>query len=133
MAKAAWNDLLANNPEPYLVVALLPSSSEEERISNAQSAIRLLVRLIRKLPIKGSFAVAVSRQSGQRKVVCAFGDSSDADLMAWITGATVATDRRDAPPVFTLDHNKEDELTRIAGLPPARRYPRTSWHERWEQ
>ena len=67
MAKGAWNELLARHPEPHLVVAILPDSSDEGRLSNALSAVRLLVRLIRKLPIQGSSAVAISRQSRQRK------------------------------------------------------------------
>ena len=133
MAKAAWNELLASHPKPHIVVAQLPGFSEEERLSSALSAVRLLIRLIRKLPTKGSFAVAISRQSGQREVVCAFGDSSDADLMAKITGASAANDRRGARPVFTLDHAAEQELNKIAGQPPKRSNPRTTWHQRREQ
>ena len=132
MAKVAWNELLAHHPEPHLVVAQLPGSSEEERLSNAHSAMRLLARLIRKLEIKGSFAVAISRQSGGRKVMCAFGDRSDADLMVKITGASVADEPRGARAVFTLDHAAEQDLTKIAGLPPKRR-PRTTWHQRREE
>jgi hypothetical protein len=64
MVKATWNDLIARSPEPHLLVAVLPDASEEESIFNAQSAQRLMVRLIRKLPVHGEFAVTVSRQSG---------------------------------------------------------------------
>jgi hypothetical protein len=74
MLKANWTDLLSRFPEPHIVVASLPDSSEEESMSNAQSAQRLLVRVIRKLPITGEFAVTVCRQSGKREILCAFGD-----------------------------------------------------------
>src|SRR4030095_6396047 len=73
MLKATWNDLLARFPEPHVLVAVLPDSSEKESIFNAQSAQRLMVRLIRNLPTHGEFAVMVSRQSGQREILCAFG------------------------------------------------------------
>ena len=79
--KATWNDLLARFPEPHVLVAVLPNSSEKESIFNAQSAQRLMVRLIRKLPTHGEFAVTISRQSGQREILCAFADSSDAALL----------------------------------------------------
>ena len=81
MLKATWNDLLARFPEPHVLVAVLPDSSETESIFNAQSAQRLMVRLIRNLPTHGEFAVMVSRQSGQREILCAFGDGSDAALV----------------------------------------------------
>ena len=135
MTKAAWNELLARHPEPAFVVALLPDSSEEDRLRNAHSAVRLLVRVIRKLPIQGEFAVAISRQRGQREVVCAFGDHSDAGLMAKITGASAANDHRGIRTrrTFTLDSATEQELTKVAGLPAKRRRPRTTWSQRWEQ
>ena len=50
MVKAPWDDLLVRFPEPHVLVAILPDSSEKESIVNAQSALRLLVQLIRKLP-----------------------------------------------------------------------------------
>ena len=61
MAKSGWCDLLARFPEPHIVVAALPDLTGEEGVSNAQSAQRLLVRLVRKLPTTGEFAVTVSR------------------------------------------------------------------------
>jgi len=82
MTKAPWDDLLARFPEPYLLVAVLPDLSKKESIDNAQSAHRLLVRLIKNLPTQGEFAVMVSRQSGKREILCAFGNSSDAALVA---------------------------------------------------
>ena len=132
MAKAVWSELLARHPEPHFVVAMLPDSSGEERLSNAQSVVRLLVRLIRKLPIQGEFAVTVSRKSGQREVLCAFGDSSDAGLMAKTTGASEEIGGLGRRWVFTLDHVVEQEITKIAGLPPKRNPPRrTTWWEEW--
>ena len=67
MLKATWNDLLARFPEPHVLVAVLPDSSEKESIFNAQSAQRLMVRLIRNLPTHGEFAVMVSRQADSVK------------------------------------------------------------------
>jgi hypothetical protein len=58
--KAPWGDLLTRVPEPHVVVAVLPGLSETEGIVNAHSAQRLMVRLIRKLRIRGEF-VTVSR------------------------------------------------------------------------
>jgi len=96
MVKATWNDLLARFPEPHVLVAVLPDSSEKESIVNAQSARQLLVRLIRKPPVHGEFAVMVFRQSGQREIHCAFGDSSDAALIAKAANAS-KSDRAGTP------------------------------------
>ena len=90
MLKASWTDLLSRFPEPHIVVASLPDASEEESMSNAQSAQRLLVRVIRKLPITGEFAVTVCRQSGKREILCAFGGSSAAAVVAEAAKATKA-------------------------------------------
>ena len=90
MAKAGWCDLLARLPDPHIVVAALPDPTEEESVFNALSAQRLLVRLIRKLPTTGEFAVTVSRQSGKREILCAFEESSDADIVAKAAKATKA-------------------------------------------
>ena len=73
MAKAPWDDLLARIPEPHVLVAVLQDSSQKESIVSAQSAQRLMLRLIKKLRLHGEFAVRVSRQSGQREILCAFG------------------------------------------------------------
>ncbi len=67
MAKATWNDLLARFPEPYVLVAVLPASCEKESIFNAQSAQRLMLRLIRKLSTKADFAVTVSGRADSEK------------------------------------------------------------------
>ena len=87
-----------------MLVAVLPDSSEKESLFNAQSALRLLVRLIQKLlqklPTQGEFAVTVSRQSRQREIVYAFGDGSDAALVAKVTKAVVAGNARH---FFVLD------------------------------
>ena len=83
MTKAPWDDLLARFPEPYLLVAVLPDLSKKESIDNAQSAHRLLVRLIKNLPTQGEFAVMVSRQSGKREIMCAFGT---AQMPPWLRG-----------------------------------------------
>jgi hypothetical protein len=50
MMKAPWDDLLARFPESHLLVAVFPDLSNKESIDNAQSAYRLLVRRIKKLP-----------------------------------------------------------------------------------
>jgi hypothetical protein len=128
MMKAAWNDLLARFPEPYLLVAVLPGSSERESIDNAQSAQRLLVRLIRNLPTHGEFAVMVSRQSGQREILCAFGDGSDAALVAKAAGASMSDRVRYS---FMLDSSAERKLLKIAG-PPEPHRPRATAYDRWQ-
>ena len=129
MVKATWNDLLARFPEPHLLVAVLPDSSEEESIFNAQSAQRLMVRLIRKLPAHGEFAVTVSRQIGQREIVCAFGDSSNAALVAKVTNASMSDGTRHS---FVLDEWAEQKLSETAGPPEKHRQPRTTPYDRWQ-
>lgn len=110
--KAPWGDLLARVPEPHVVVAVLPGSSENEGIINDQSAQRLMVRLIRKLRTRGEFAVTVSRQTGQREILCAFGDSSAAALVANAASASVSGRARYS---FVLDEPAERKLVEIAG------------------
>ena len=126
--KATWNDLLARVPEPHVLVAVLPDSSEKESIFNAQSAQRLMVRLIRRLSTKSDFAVAVSRQSGQREILCAFADSSDARLFASITNASVSDCARYS---FVLDESAERKLLKIAG-PPEPHRARATASDRWQ-
>ena len=128
MVKATWNDLLARSPEPYLLVAVLPDSSEKESIVNAQSAQRLLVRLIRKLPTQGEFAVMVSRQSGQCEILCAFGDSSDAALIAKAANASKSDRARYS---FVLDDAAERNLLKTAG-PPEPHRPSATASDRWQ-
>jgi hypothetical protein len=128
MVKATWNDLLARFPEPYLLVAVLPDSSEKESIFNAQSAQRLLVRLIKKLPTHGEFAVMVSRQSGQREILCAFGDSSDGAVVAKAANASKFDRARYS---FVLDESAERKLVKIAG-PPEPHRPRATASDRWQ-
>ena len=126
--KTFWNDFMARFPEPDVLVAVLPSSSEKESIVSALSAQRLLVRLIRKLPPHGEFAVMVSRQSGQREIMCAFGDSSDAALAAQATGASMLDRARYS---FVLDGLAERKLLKVAGAPEPHR-PRATAYDRWQ-
>jgi len=128
MVKATWNDLLARFPQPHLLVAVLPASSEKESIFNAQSAQRLMVRLIKKLSTKADFAVTVSRQSGQREILCAFADSSDARLFASIANASVSDCARYS---FLLDGSAEQKLLKIAGPPEPHRRCATAY-DRWQ-
>jgi hypothetical protein len=128
MVKATWNDLLARFPEPHVLVAVLPGSSERESIVNAQSAQRLLLRLIRKLPTQGEFAVMVSRQSGQREILCAFGDSSDTALIAKAANASKSDRARYS---FVLDESAERNLLKIAG-PPEPHRPRATASDQWQ-
>ena len=128
MLKATWNDLLARFPEPHVLVAVLPDSSEKESIFNAQSAQRLMVRLIRNLPTHGEFAVMVSRQSGQREILCAFGDGSDAALVAKAASASMSDRARYS---FVLDESAERNLLKIAG-PPEPHRPRATAYDRWQ-
>ena len=126
--KATWNDLLARFPEPHVLVAVLPDSSEHESIFNAQSAQRLLVRLIKKLPTHGDFAVTISRQSGQREILCAFADSSDAAVVARAASALLSHGPRYS---FVLDEAAECNLLRIAG-PPEPHRARATASDRWQ-
>jgi hypothetical protein len=128
MTKAPWVDLLARFPEPHVLTVVLPDSSEKESIVNAQSAQRLLLRLIRKLPIQGDFAVMVSRQSGQREILCAFGDSSDAALVAKAASGSKSDLVRYS---FMLDGSAERRLLKIAG-PPEPHRPRATAYDRWQ-
>jgi hypothetical protein len=128
MLKATWNGLLARFPEPHVLVAVLPDSSEAESIFNAQSAQRLMVRLIRNLPTRGEFAVMVSRQSGQREILCAFGDSSDAALVAKAARASRSDRARYS---FVLNESAEQKLLKIAG-PPEPHRPRATAYDHWQ-
>jgi hypothetical protein len=132
MAKARWNDLINRCPGAPLLIAVLPDSSEKERLFNAQSAQRLLVRLIRKLEPQGEFAVTVSRQSSQREILCAFGDSSDAAVVAKIAKAALAPSPGRVRYSFVLDERAEQSLTKIAGAPQPQRQPRMTPYERWQ-
>ena len=84
MLKAAWNDLLARFPEPYLLVAVLPGSSEKESIDNAQSAQRLLVRLIRSMDL----AVEVSYARRGARSAFGVGEKSTAGK-TWLRGVAL--------------------------------------------
>jgi hypothetical protein len=130
MAKVGWNDLLARCPNATLLIAVLPDSSEDERLFNAQSAQRLLLRLIRKLPIHGEFAATISRQNGKREILCAFRDSSDAAVAAKIAKAAKAPTSDRARYSFVLDERAEQNLTKIAGPPESRRQPRMTPYDR---
>jgi hypothetical protein len=89
-----------------LLVAVLPDSSEKESLFSAQLAHRLLVRLIQKLPTQGEFGVTVYRQSGQREIVCAFGDGSDAALIAKVP--TLPSQAARATPSCLMDRQSEN-------------------------
>ena len=83
-------------------------------------ALRLLVRLIKKLPTHGDFAVTSSRQSGQREILCAFADSSDAALVAKAASASMSDRARYS---FVLDEAAEQSSQNCwpARTPPAAR------------
>jgi len=123
--KAGWDDLVAQFPDPYLVVAQIPDSSEDDVLLNAHSARKLMVRLIRKLPTQGMFAVNISRESGQRRIICAFADSSDVALVANVTKASSS----DRTSFFVLDETAERELFKIAGPGATHRRVRTTLQE----
>ena len=123
--KAVWNDLVARFPEFYSVVAQLPDTREDDVLLNAHSAQKLMVRLIRKLPTQGEFAIRVSRQSGQRQIICGFGDRSDAALVANVTKAS-SSGRTSC---FVLDETAEQELFKIAGPGATHRRVRTTLQE----
>ena len=103
---------------PLGIAGVLPDSSQKESIVNAQSAHRLMLRLIKKLRLHGEFAVRVSRQSGQREILCAFGDSSDAASVAKAAGASMSDNARYS---FVLDEPAEEKLLNIAGPPEPHR------------
>ena len=126
MVKAPWDDLLARIPEPHVLVAVLPNSSEEDSIFDAHSAQRLMVRLIKKLLTHGEFAVTVSRQTGQRQILCAFGDGSDAARVAKAASASKSADARYS---FVLDAAAERKLLKIAGPPQQYRPRAPAWAE----
>jgi hypothetical protein len=71
-----------------------------------------VVRLIRRMPTRGDFALSVSRQSGRREIICAFGDKSDAALLAKVTDASVSDNARHS---FILDEPAELKLLKLAG------------------
>jgi hypothetical protein len=70
----------------------------------------------------------VSRQSGQREILCAFADSSDARLFASIANASVSDCARYS---FLLDGSAEQKLLKIAG-PPEPHRPRATAYDRWQ-
>ena len=70
----------------------------------------------------------VSRQSGQREILCAFGDSSDAALIAKAANASKSDRARYS---FVLDESAERNLLKIAG-PPEPHRPRATASDRWQ-
>ena len=56
MPRAAWSDLLARASEPHLLAVVLPDATEEQSLSNGQSAQRLMMRLLNKLRLQGDYA-----------------------------------------------------------------------------
>jgi len=82
-----------------------------------QSVVRLMVRVIKALPIGGEFAVIVSRESGGPKVICAFADGLDAGIFAKAAGGAPG----DHPTPILLDGALERRLTELSG-PPAKNH-----------
>jgi hypothetical protein len=129
MSKTTWSELLARFPTPYLVVASLP----DEMHANAHPALQLLVRLLKKLPTQGDYAVIISRRNGQQEILCGFSASSDATLLARATEASAASQPVAAEaPSFVLDGSAAKKLLTIAGPPEKRRQPRATASDRWK-
>jgi hypothetical protein len=124
MPKTTWSELLARFPTPHLVVALLPGKED----LSAHPAQQLLVRLLKNLPTQGDYAVTISRQSGQCEILCAFGISSDASVVAKAARASMSDPGRYS---FVLDGSTERKLLKIAGLPEPHR-PRATASDRWQ-
>ena len=126
MPKTTWSELLARFPTPHLVVALLPGKVH----LSAHPAQQLLVRLLKKLPTQGDYAVTISRRNGQQEILCGFSASSDAALLARATDAATAMDAAGVHS-FVLDGSAAKKLLTIAG-PPEKRRPRATAYDRWQ-
>jgi hypothetical protein len=128
MSKITWGELLARFPTPYLVVASLP----DEMRTTAHPAQQLLVRLLKKLPTQGDYAVTISRRNGQQEILCGFSASSDASLLAGATDTATASQLAAAGMhSFVLDGSAAKKLLTIAGPPEKRRQPRPTAFDRW--
>jgi hypothetical protein len=125
MPKTTWKDLLTRSSDGHLLVASLPDSSNEEKLLSARAAQQLLERLFKKLPMRGDYAVTVSRSYGQREIVCAFGSAADAREAVRATEASSAAPRQGwaSQAHFLLDETAEARITKIAGPPTTRRTP----------
>ncbi len=130
MPKTTWNELISRFPSPHLVVAVLPDQAH----ASATAAKQLLVRLLKKLPTRGEFAVTISRRSGQPEILCGFGEGSDADLAARTADASAASvsEHSGVQHSFVLDEATERKLLTIAGPPQKRTQPRTTPNGRWQ-
>ena len=130
MPKTTWDGLISRFPSPHLVVASLP----DETHFNANAAKQLLVRLLKKLPTRGEFAVTISRRSGQLEILCGFGDSSDANLAARTAGASTVSlsEELRVQHSFVLDEAVGRKLLTIAGQPQKRKQPRPTPYEPWQ-
>jgi hypothetical protein len=130
MPKVSWNDLLARDGDAHVIVAKLPDESDEETLRNGRAPQQLLERLFRKLPMRGEYALAVSRRTGQRAILCAFRDASDAAEAAKATDAHVAVNHQGQPAQYhlLLDGLAEQKISLMAGPPERRRTPRKTSH-----
>ncbi len=129
MSKTTWGELLARFPTPYLVVASLP----DEMQTTAHPAQQLLIRLLKKLPTQGDYAVTISRRNGQQEILCGFSASSDATLLARATDAAKASQLFAAGMhSFVLDGSAAKKLLTIAGPPEKRRHLRATALDRWK-
>jgi hypothetical protein len=99
MPKMAWTDFLEQFPRAHRIIATLPATADEGKL-NARAAQQLLERLCKNLGLLGQYAVAVSRQSGQCQIVCAFSRDGDAALAA--DAARAVTDHETADRYYVL-------------------------------
>jgi hypothetical protein len=126
MPKVPWNDLLPREGGAHVIAAKLPDQSDAETLRNCRAPQQLLERLFRKLPIRGEYAVAVTRRTGQRAILCAFRDAADAAEAVRATDASVVVSYQGGPKQhhFLLDDLAAEKISLVAGPPEKRRTPR---------
>src|SRR5690348_2094008 len=131
MPKVSWSEMLSHGDAAHIVAAILPDEPKEEKVSNALASLQLLERLFRKMPVRGEYALTVSRRTGQRAILCAFRDAADAAEAAKVTDASagVIQQGRARQHHFLLDGEAEQKISLIAGPPAKRRSPRKSSFE----
>jgi hypothetical protein len=86
MPKLAWSTFIARHPSAHLVAGVMPES--EPIKAEARLQLGLMTKLIARLALKGSYALAIDRQGRTPEIQCVFEKDTDALKVASTVGAT---------------------------------------------
>jgi hypothetical protein len=114
--KLNWSDFHDNHPASHYVRLAVPKDEEGSPLVPLREVHATVTRLISKLQPSGSYALAVSRETGDPEVHCAFAEGEDADLLAAaIAGQPVQPSPRQR--LVTLSPHAYGEVLKRAGKP----------------